>query len=69
MKKYKIFFCAILLALTITLISTGQIYALTLFSEDFEGDLSVWTGKAGEVHHGVIVDDPKEWIKLCALMI
>lgn len=29
-----------------------------IFCEDFEGDLSAWQGKAGEDHHGDIVEDP-----------
>ena len=28
------------------------------FYEDFESDLSAWTGKSGGAHHGVIVADP-----------
>jgi hypothetical protein len=28
------------------------------FSEDFESDLSAWTGKSGAAHNGVIVADP-----------
>ena len=32
--------------------------ATPVFSDDFEGDLSAWTGKTGDVHHGQIVDDP-----------
>jgi hypothetical protein len=28
------------------------------FYEDFESDLSAWTGKSGGVHHGVITTDP-----------
>jgi hypothetical protein len=30
----------------------------TLFQDDFEGDLSQWTGKSGGAYHGVIVADP-----------
>lgn len=29
-----------------------------LFSDDFEGNLSQWTGKGGSSHQGVIVEDP-----------
>ncbi len=29
-----------------------------IFCEDFEDDLSAWQGKAGEDHHGAIVEDP-----------
>ena len=32
----------------------------TLFFEDFETDLSKWTGKQGESSSGIIVDDPLE---------
>jgi hypothetical protein len=32
--------------------------AAVIFSEDFEADLSRWTGQAGGAHHGVIVPDP-----------
>ena len=32
--------------------------AVTLFSENFESDLSAWTGKSGGNHHGQIVSDP-----------
>jgi hypothetical protein len=28
------------------------------FAEDFESDLSAWTGKDGGAHHGTIVEDP-----------
>ena len=31
-----------------------------LFFDDFESDLSQWTGKAGGAHHGQIVSDPVE---------
>ncbi len=37
-----------------TTVAAGQ----TLFSDDFEGDLSQWVGKLGGAHHGIIVDDP-----------
>lgn len=29
-----------------------------LFQDDFESDLSAWTGKSGGAHHGIIVEDP-----------
>jgi len=32
--------------------------AQTVFSENFEGDLSSWVGRNGGTHHGVLVDDP-----------
>ena len=35
-------------------------YGTTLFFEDFETDLSNWTGKLGGSHHGIIVSDPLE---------
>lgn len=34
--------------------------AVVLFSDDFEGDLSAWTGKSGGSHDGVIISDPLE---------
>jgi hypothetical protein len=37
-----------------------QAFGVELFSEDFEGDLSAWTGKSGGVHNGAIVADPLE---------
>ncbi len=40
------------------LFCSNPCHALPLFVEDFEGDLSAWTGKTGESHHGVIVADP-----------
>ena len=35
-------------------------YGTTLFFEDFETDLSNWTGKSGGSHNGIIVSDPLE---------
>lgn len=32
--------------------------ASSVFFDDFEGDLSQWTGKSGNAHHGQIVEDP-----------
>ncbi len=32
--------------------------AAALFVDDFESDLSLWTGRGGSVHNGVIVADP-----------
>jgi hypothetical protein len=53
MKKYLILFC-IGAILSITVNS----HAETLFVDDFEGDLSAWTGKYGGSHNGTIVSDP-----------
>jgi hypothetical protein len=33
-------------------------HAASVFFDDFEGDLSQWTGKSGGSHHGQIVEDP-----------
>ncbi len=41
----------------VSLSSVGA-FANPVFVDDFEGDLSLWTGKSGGVHHGVIVADP-----------
>ena len=41
-------------------IEHSQAAVLTLFFEDFESDLSEWTGKGGGSSSGVILDDPKE---------
>jgi hypothetical protein len=38
--------------------STYMGFAQTLFEDDFEGDLSLWVGKSGGAHSGVIVADP-----------
>jgi len=43
------------IALLLSIVSS---HAQTLLSEDFEGDLSEWSGKHGETHHALIVDDP-----------
>ncbi len=42
------------------LFCAGQAAADTVFLEDFEGDLSAWTGQNNGVHYGQIVDDPAE---------
>lgn len=39
-------------------VSAQPAAATTLFFDDFEGTLSAWTGKTGDVHHGLIVADP-----------
>ncbi len=52
-KKITFWLAAILLVLGIV----GMAQAATLFSENFEGDLSAWTGN-GSSHHGQIVADP-----------
>jgi len=36
----------------------GIAQASTLFGEQFNSDLSAWTGKSGGTHHGQIVNDP-----------
>ena len=40
------------------LLLSGSAGAETLFSDDFEGSLSQWTGKSGGAHSGLIVADP-----------
>jgi hypothetical protein len=47
----------VLLCLWLGLVSSVS-YADTLFSENFEGDMSQWTGKNGGGHNGQIVTDP-----------
>lgn len=47
-----------LVAFMLAVFMTASAHASTLFSDDFEGTLSAWTGKAGGPHHGVIVADP-----------
>jgi hypothetical protein len=47
-----------LLCLGATLVCSSQAYSAVVFSDDFEGDLSQWTGRGGGVHHGAIVTDP-----------
>jgi hypothetical protein len=42
----------------IATLTCSTAFADMLFQDDFESDLSAWTGKTGDVHHGVIVDDP-----------
>ena len=59
MKKDIRFFGAVVVTLCLLWFSPLA-QATTLFYEDFEGDLSAWTGKFGEAHHGLIVDDPLE---------
>ncbi len=46
--------------LMLTLSAWIPAHGLTLFSEDFEADLSNWAGKNGGGHHGLIVSDPLE---------
>ncbi len=53
MKKLLVF-----LFIGITFFWTSQVFSATLFSENFEGDLSEWTGKNAGAHHGAIVVDP-----------
>jgi hypothetical protein len=42
----------------IVLVGLFSAGANPVFVEDFENDLSLWTGKNGSAHHGVIVADP-----------
>ncbi|MGD8786898.1 MAG: hypothetical protein PVJ60_05700 [Phycisphaerales bacterium] len=53
--KKIIFFAAMVL---VSLLCANTIAAPTLFYDDFESDLSAWTGKNGGVHNGAIVPDP-----------
>ena len=54
MKKYLAFLC-----IGAMLLITVNAQAETLFFDNFEGDLSAWTGKySGTYHTGVIVPDP-----------
>ena len=45
-------------ALSAAMLVGSTAEATTVFSENFEGDLSAWTGKLDGPHHGVIVADP-----------
>ena len=48
------------LAAAACLLATGSpANAQALFFDDFEGDLSLWVGKGGGGHSGVIVEDPQ----------
>lgn len=47
----------ILLAVLVAF-SSGEANSTLLFSDNFEGDLSGWTGKGGGSHSGAIVVDP-----------
>ncbi|MCH7813103.1 MAG: hypothetical protein IID40_03690, partial [Planctomycetes bacterium] len=49
---------AMLFATAVLLMWCGHSHGAPLFVDDFEGDLSQWTGKNGGSHHGVIVADP-----------
>jgi hypothetical protein len=40
------------------LVASSTANAATVFSDDFEGDLSRWTGQGGGSHSGVIMPDP-----------
>lgn len=47
-----------ILATAAGLLASSSLFGLSSFSDDFEGDLSAWTGKSGGAHSGVIVADP-----------
>lgn len=55
--RFKSALCAI--ALQVAVFSTAA-NAVVIFTDDFEGDLSAWTGKAAGAHSGTIVADPNE---------
>lgn len=52
MKKGMIMIVAVLGCFFATIVHAA------LFTENFESDLSQWTGKGGGSHHGAIVEDP-----------
>jgi len=52
MKKGMILIVAVLACFFATMVHAA------LFTENFESDLSQWTGKGGSSHHGAIVEDP-----------
>ena len=52
MKKGMILIVAVLACFFATMVHAA------LFTENFESDLSQWTGKGGGSHHGAIVEDP-----------
>lgn len=39
-------------------ILNSGVFASPIFTENFEGNLSLWTGKSGGAHHGLITTDP-----------
>jgi hypothetical protein len=57
MKRKKYLIIAALMAMPVIAASTAA-NATLLFSDDFEGDLSAWTGKYGGANSGEIVADP-----------
>lgn len=57
MKSSQLKWALVALPLCLAL-SASVATAQTIFSEDFEGTLSQWTGKSGGGHHGVITVDP-----------
>ena len=57
MKRIKYGIIAAVIGIPVILGSTAA-SATLLFSDDFEGDLSSWTGQYGGEHHGEIVVDP-----------
>jgi len=42
----------------ITTFFAKSTYGTPIFADDFEADLSLWTGKSGGINHGIIVEDP-----------
>jgi len=57
MKRKKYTLLAVLM-ITSVLMGSNVAGATLLFNDDFEDDLSAWTGKYGEPHSGEIVADP-----------
>lgn len=59
-KMFKTIIGGVLLVTSVVslVVSTSLAQAQTLFSEDFEGDLSQWVGKGSGLHHGIIVENP-----------
>lgn len=48
----------LLFILSIVFVMSNCVLSATLFTENFESDLSKWTGPNYGAHHGVIVSDP-----------
>lgn len=48
----------LILLVVLVAFSSGEAYSGLLFTDNFEGDLSGWTGKYGGDHSGAIVVDP-----------
>lgn len=51
---------AVAVSVAATLACSTSAHAALLFFEDFESDLSQWTGKSAGAHHGQILADPLE---------